>query len=362
MVTFKACLNSRQFKFVVSNMETCFLKKLVVIFSLLMLSACVTTGVKNTSAPVVVEKVKSFEPVRNTTERDNDLLNQRISQLGAAQTITGDDEYLLGSGDVIEITVFQVKELNKQVRVNGKGTIILPLVGSVDVLGKSVAQVEEDLKEKLARDFLQDPQVGIFISEYRSQQITVMGAVQQPNVYNVRKSRSIFEMLSMAGGITEKASDKLRVRLNRKDEFGQLKQINLVLSMDEMLKGSEQAHSLRLNGGDSVLVPDAGVVFVEGAVNKPGAFKLEGDVNVVKAIALAGGIPWEAKSKSVQVVRQVNGEPVAVSVDVDAIKEQKEEDVLLQDGDIVVIGYDVRKRAFSGFFKTFGSIFGYSLN
>jgi len=315
------------------------------------------------SKPTTVQTIERFETKEESISDKNKALNQQIIQLGVMNKSQDDaGEYLLGSGDVIDITVFQVEDLNTSVRVNGKGSIILPLVGSIDVEGRSVADVETDLKQRLERDFLQNPQVGIFISEYRSQQITVMGAVDQPNVYNVRKSRSIFEMLSMAGGVTEKASDKIRVRLNKKDDTGQIKQVNLVLSMEDMLKGNEQAHSLRLAGGDSVLVPDAGVMFVEGAVKKPGAYKLEGNVNVLKAIALAGGIPWEAKSRSVQVVRQISGKPVAVTVDVEAIKEQKAKDVLLQDGDVVVVGYDTAKRAFSGFFKTFGSIFGYSLN
>lgn len=342
----------------------------VFLISTFILTACSTPS-------RLAEPASSFEDAKKSGMNSSDIgsdakaslsndklaLNQQILQSAAQQKgLPTDADYLLGTGDIIEITVFQVDELNTKARVNAKGTIILPLVGTIAVAGRSVEDVETELVANLSKDFLQNPQVSVFIEEYRSQQITVMGAVQNPNVYNVRKSRSIFELLSMAGGITEKASDKVRVRLNRVDETGKLKNVNLVLSMQEMLKGSDEAHSLRLIGGDSILVPDAGVVFVEGAVKKPGAYKLEGQVNVLKAIALAGGVPWEAKSEGVKVVREINGRPVSVEVDVEAIKVQKGDDILLQDGDVVVVGYDTTKRAFSGFFKTFGSIFGYSLN
>ena len=338
-------------------------RNLLFLLFLVLITACST----NSSIPASI--ADDFDEAGISDDAEENLkssqlteFNERIAFLGSSSQ-SGDDinEYLLGPGDVIEITVFQVDELNTKARVNGNGDIILPLLGMIKVAEKSVAQVEREIVDALAKDYLQNPQVGIFIDEYRSQQITVMGAVVEPNVYNVRQSRSIFEMLSMAGGITEKASDKMRVRLNRKDEIGQQKQINLVLSMQELLKGSDQAHMLRLQGGDSILVPEAGVIFVEGAVKKPGSYKMDGDVNVLKALALAGGIPWEAKN-NIQVIREVDGRPVAVTVDIEAIKDQEEEDIILEDGDVVVVDYNLGKRAFTGFFKTFGSIFGYSLN
>lgn len=330
-------------------------KTAVIPLALFMLFA-VLTGCASSSA----KKVDSFD--RGQASR-SDNLNQKIIQSAAQAGAVEAKEYLLGAGDVIEITVFQVSELNTKARVNGRGQIILPLLGSIEVEGKSVAAVEDLLIQRLAADFLQNPQVSVFTDEYRSQQITVMGAVESPNVYSVRQSRSIFEMLSLAGGVTDAASDTLRVKTRQLDsETGEYVNLNLVLSMDQMLEGVDSVSTLRLSGGDSVLVPEAGVVYVEGAVKKPGAYKMEGETNVLKAIALAGGIPWEAKGSSIQVVRQINGKPQAVSVNLASIRSQRDDDVVLKDGDVVVVGYSVPKRAISGFFSTVGSIFGYSLN
>ena len=123
----------------------------------------------------------------------SDEINKQIVS-SAAQRNTGfsDSEYYLGAGDVLALTVFQVEELNTKVRVNGRGEIILPLLGTVDVKGKTVSDAEEVNVKKLAQDYLQDPQVSVFVEDYRSQLIAVMGAVSKPDVYSIRQSRSIF--------------------------------------------------------------------------------------------------------------------------------------------------------------------------
>jgi polysaccharide export outer membrane protein len=280
-----------------------------------------------------------------------------------ASAKTNDLVYYLGAGDILELTVFQVEDLNKKVRVNGRGEIILPLLGTIDVQGRSLAEVEAIIVAKLAADYLQNPQVSLFVEEYRSQQITVMGAVLKPDVYSVRQSRSIFEMLSLAGGLSPSASDTIRVNTTQTNsETGKPSKQNLLLSVKALLEGAETASFMRLRGGDSILVPEAGVIFVEGAVDKPGSYKMEGDTNVLKAIAMAGGIPWSGKQNKVQVIRSIGGTPQAIDINLTKVREQQSDDVSLQDGDIVVVSFSSSKRFISGFFRTAGQIFGYRLN
>ncbi len=291
-------------------------------------------------------------------------LNQTITSTAVlASAKTNDRIYYLGAGDILELTVFQVEDLNKKVRVNGRGEIILPLLGTIDVQGKTLTEVESIIVAKLAADYLQDPQVSLFVEEYRSQQITVMGAVLKPDVYSVRQSRSIFEMLSLAGGLSPTASDTIRVNTTQTDsETGKTSKQNLLLSVKALLEGGEAASFMRLRGGDSILVPKAGVIFVEGAVDKPGSYKMEGDTNVLKAIAMAGGIPWSGKQGKVQVIRSIGGTPQAIDINLTKVREQQSDDVTLQDGDIVVVSFSSSKRFISGFFRTAGQIFGYRLN
>ena len=323
-------------------------------FILFFTSAC------STSSGVKVED--SFPS--NVTDDSQVEINKQIANSAVLKNVESlDDVYYLGAGDVLELTVFQVEELNTKVRVNGRGEIILPLLGKLNVKDQSVSDVEETIRSKLEADFLQDPQVSLFIEDYRSQQITVMGAVESPNVYSVRQARSIFEMLSLAGGLTESASDQIRVKTTQiNGETGQPITQDLILSVEKLLAGVEQTSYLKLSGGDSVFVPNAGVVFVEGAVKKPGSYMMEGETTVLKAIAVAGGVPWSGKEGSVQVIRDISGEPHAIDVNLHKVRNQREDDVILQDGDIVVVDHSASKRFLTGFFRTAGQIFGYNIN
>lgn len=311
------------------------------------------------------KKSSSIDAFNKADSGQQSKINQRIAN-SALQNKAGDTAnnlYLLGAGDILELTVFQVEALNTKVRVNGRGEVILPLLGTVSVKDKSVAEVESHIAALLEEDYLQNPQVSLFIEEYRSQQIPVMGAVHNPDVYSIRQSRSIFEMLSLAGGLKEEASDQIRVTTTQSDpETGELVKRNLILSVKRLLAGAEEASYLRLSGGDSILVPQAGVIFVEGAVEKPGSYAIESETSVLKAIALAGGVPWEGNQGNVQVVREVAGETLAMNVDLAKVRSQKADDVVLRDGDIVIVAYSGPKRFISGFFETAGRIFGYSIN
>jgi len=329
-----------------------FLKNVLLAFFILFVASACTTSPTNTSFPSVESSTSSVD------------LNKQISNSAVLKNIeTLDDVYYLGAGDVLELTVFQVEELNTKVRVNGKGEIILPLLGKLSVKDQSVSDVEEVIRAKLEADFLQNPQVSLFIEEYRSQQITVMGAVESPDVYSVRQARSIFEMLSLAGGLTEAASDKIRVKTSQLNpETGEVVDHDLILSVEKLLEGSEHASLLRLSAGDSIFVPDAGVIFVEGAVKKPGSYVMEGETTVLKAIAVAGGVPWSGKEGNVQVIRDIAGEAHAIEVNLHNVRSQKGDDIVLSDGDIVMVSHSATKRFLSGFFRTAGQIFGYNLN
>ncbi|MBX2846815.1 MAG: SLBB domain-containing protein [Acidiferrobacterales bacterium] len=300
----------------------------------------------------------------SATDTNQTGTNQQIMQSAARATLVNDDlDYYLGTGDVLELNVFQVPELNKKVRINERGNIVLPMLGILAVQGLTIPELEERLTEKLEADFLQNPQVSVFVDEYRSQQITVMGSVKNPNVYSVRQSRSVFEMLSLAGGVTDEAGDLIRVETLQVDpQTGQAVTQNLVLSLSKLLQGADQAANLRLNGGDSLMVPEAGVVFIEGAVEKPGSYKLTGETTVWKAITLAGGVPWEGKQSRIEVIREIAGEPIAIDVNLNEIRNQESEDLILKDGDIIVVSYNIARRAVSGFFRAAGRIVGYSLN
>jgi len=301
-----------------------------------------------------------------TQKQDEEFvsLNEKIAQ-GAAMVKQSPaaQVYSLGTGDLLELTVFRVPELNRKVRVDAGGQIMLPLLGTLDVGGLSVGQAESLIADKLAADYLQNPQVSLFVEEFRSQEITVMGAVDKPDVYSVKRARSIFEMLSLAGGLTRNAGDLIRVKTKQLDpESGQLESIDLIMSLNKLLAGDGPAANFMLAAGDSILVPEAGFVTVEGAVEKPGSYKMNGETNVIKAVALAGGIPWTGKQKSIRVIRNVADELVVIDVDLREVRDQPNNDIVLQDGDVVSVSHSPTRRAVAGFFRAAGQILGYRIN
>lgn len=122
----------------------------------------------------------------------------------AAATHT-DEEYRLGAQDLLQISVFGVPELSREVRVNSNGLISLPLIGAVRAGGQTIPQVEQEIAAKLAERYLQDPQVSVFVKEFTSQRVTLEGALKQPGIYPLVGATTLLQAVAMAGGTTQLA-------------------------------------------------------------------------------------------------------------------------------------------------------------
>ncbi|MFT5717138.1 MAG: polysaccharide export outer membrane protein [Oleiphilaceae bacterium] len=302
---------------------------------------------------------------RSQSSMKQDLNEQIRSAALLGQPSDGSDLYVLGAGDLVEVSVFRIEDLNRTVRINGDGEMFLPLLGILKVKGLSLPVAEQLIADKLSADYIQNAQVSLFVKEYRSQEVTVMGAVNKPDIYKITRSRGVVEMLSLAGGVSEQAADTIRVSSTVLDkETGLPVKRNFVLSINGLLSDREALAGIRLKGGDAVFVPEAGVVYVEGSVKNPGAYKMTGDVTVLQALSLAGGPKWESDQSSVRVVRDLNGVANAVRIDLNKVRNQKSDDLVLQDGDIVIVDYGQVKQVVSGFLNGVRSFvgFGYRIN
>ncbi len=325
---------------------------LCTLLSIVAITGC--SGKKGTISEEALE-LQQVQAQREKTESLNRQLSTVADQLRMS---AGQNEYLLGSGDVLDIAVFQVEELNKTVRVNGRGSIILPLLGEIQVAGLTARAAEQQLVQGLT-EFLHDPQISVFVAEYRSQEISVLGAVQEPGIKSVTRSRTLLEILTLAGGITEKAGSQIYVQTTDVDpDTQQSLARNTIIELRQLLSTPE--YNLVLKGGDTVFVPKAGTVFVEGAVNNPGAFPLEVETTVLKIIAQAGGPKYEAIEDKVQIIRQDgddDGKPDIITINLDEVRESGQNDVVVQDGDIVVVGINSFKRGMRGFWRGFTGLF-----
>lgn len=331
------------------------LSLVLVVWAACLLAACGGSGTKVDADVSRAEFQREVEE-RQQQERVNEQLLAAVGSMEVGDEYAY-EEYKLGPGDVIEVAVFQIEELNTTERVSGRGAIMLPLLGAIEVGGKTARDVELQLEEKLGAEYLQDPQVSVFVTEFKSQRITVMGSVKNPDVYSVDRPRSLVEMLSMAGGLTNEASDRIYATRNVVDEdTGQREVQSVVVNLNEILRDpNPEQYLIVMRGGDSIFVPKAGVVFVEGAVERPGAFAVEGEMTVLKALSQAGGAKWEARQEGIEVFR--TGVPQPYLVNVDAIRANQAPDLELEDGDIVVVHYSGAKRTWSGFWKGLSGVF-----
>ncbi len=299
---------------------------------------------------------QSLETARDTNERIRNLAT-------AAQTKQG--EYVIGSGDLLRIEVFDVPELSREVRVGESGYVSLPLLpAKVRTGGLTSFQVEEKIAELLqANGLVSRPQVTVFVKEQRSQPITVIGAVRRPMVFQAVRQTTLLEVLSEAGGIAEDAGAVVIVTRQPSipgagDSAGSgnsaggtpAPPLVFTINLNDLLGGGSTQFNLPLLGGDVVSVPRAGIVYVVGAVDRPGGFVLQNDreqMTTLKVLALAGGLKGTAKPHQAVILRKTgdSGQRQEVAVNLTKVLARKAEDVRLHPSDILFVPDSAGKKA-----------------
>jgi len=237
-------------------------------------------------------------------------------------------DYIIGPDDLIEINVYQVDELKRILRVSSSGFIKLPLAGKIKVSGLTAPELEAELSKRYYK-YLQEPVVSVFIKEFRSQRITVLGAVKKPQVHTVRNQNSLLDMLTLSGGLTNDAGEICYVRRDSE---------TIVINLDELLIAGNTQLNIPVFAGDIIHFPVGGVLFVNGAVKAPGSFPVKGKLTLTEAISMAKGFNSVAIKSGVKVYRDTGKEKRdVIPVNYDAILAQKAPDILLQDKDIVIV-------------------------
>ncbi len=136
----------------------------------------------------------------------------------ASGAYEGATDYRIGAMDLLQISVFGVEDLDKEVRVNSNGQISLPLVGGIMAGGRTIPELEAQLAKKYADGFLQNPQVSVFVKEYSSQRITLEGAVKKPGIYPITGRTSLLQAIALAEGVDDKIADLGGIVLMRQVE------------------------------------------------------------------------------------------------------------------------------------------------
>jgi polysaccharide export outer membrane protein len=292
------------------------------------------------------------EPVTKPVSEVASETNERIAQLTMASDVK-QGEYVIGSGDLLAVEVFDVPELSREVRVNETGYISLPLMPSkVRATGLTQFQLQDKLAELLqSNGLVSTPQVTVSIKEQHSQPITVIGAVKNPMVIQALRKTTLLQALSQAGGISDDAGSTVIVSrpatdpADAADPNAASKPAapqNFTINLADVLEAGDARFNIPLEGGDVVSVPRAGIIYVVGAVQKPGGFLLQNDLDkmtMLKMISLAGGTTTTAKLKNAVILRKDpdTGKRDQVPVDLNKVLHLKTQDVQLQANDILFV-------------------------
>jgi len=269
-----------------------------------------------------------------------------------------DPNYVLGPEDVITIDVFNLPELQKmEVRVANDGLVALPLIGRLQAAGLTAEQFRQELAEKWGENYLQDPQVTVFVKEFKAKPVSVIGAVEKPGLYPLTGQRTLIEMLSMAGGFGKKGTSPAgsTVLITRKSGFKDMLPVDgmhvrgpdqIEIDLNRLLYTRDETLNIDIKPLDIISVSKADVVYVTGAVRKPGGFVLEDrpTMTVLQAVAVAEGLTPTAAKKSVRILRtNQDGSKTEVPLNLGKILRGKAQDATLAANDILFVP-DSRKK------------------
>ena len=210
------------------------------------------------------------------------------------------NEYRLGPGDIVKISVYGNPDLATETEVSQGGKISFPLVGEVAVGGLTRGEAERAISESLGKGgFVPNAYVNMLVSQYRSQQVSVVGEVNKPGNYAINKASSVTELLAMAGGITAKGSSVIAVI--RKDSKGGT--VRQEIDTRKLFAGSDAAN-VRITQDDVIYVPAMPVFYIYGEVRQPGSYPLAPDMTVRQALSVGGGLTVRGTERGVRLDRK----------------------------------------------------------
>lgn len=247
-------------------------------------------------------------------------------------------EFKIGAKDLLEISVFGLEELNRTVRVSEEGKISLPLLGEIQVGGLTKTELEKKLSQLLEEEYLQNPQVTVFIKEYQSKRVFMLGAVGKPGPYELLGRQTLLHLISQAGGLTNDAGDEIIIIRKLQDGTN----TSFRIPIDDLILEGDTELNIPLEPDDIVNIPadKAVFVYVFGQVRNPGALEVKKSnmPTLLRAIAQAGGFTDRA-SKSGVIIKRIDqeGKETQIKVNVKDIIKGKRKDIPLKENDLVYV-------------------------
>jgi len=267
-------------------------------------------------------------------------------------------EYVLGPNDEVSILSVDVEGLtDKPIRINTSGDINIPQVGKIHVVGMTVGQLEQEITKRMEK-YYKAPDITVMVTALKSQPVTVIGLVHNPNTYQLEGRKTLVEVLAMAGGPAQEASSY--VTITRQKENGRIP-LPTVKADDEssvstvevnwraIQDGLQPQNNIQILPYDVISVRRAPIVYAVGQLNQQGKFALtERDrVSIKQLIAWAGGKTPTAASKNAKIIRPSGATVTEVAVNLDDVMSGKAKDIQLQAEDILFVPESSKKRIFN---------------
>jgi polysaccharide biosynthesis/export protein len=251
---------------------------------------------------------------------------------------TPSTEYRVGPGDVLEVTVLDNQEVSRTPTVQTSGVIALPLLGEVEVGGLTVAEIQRKLTTLLARDYLVNPQVEVRVKDYQSQFVTVVGEVNTPGRKPLRGRTRLVDLLVEAGGFTPRASGDIMITRQEGAFDGGGNTLRMSLSRGALTPQDQVNLEVVLKNGDLITAVQKYYVTVEGEVNKPGRYPIEGELTITGAVSTAGGLTrFGSNDVKVRRVDPQTGQTRIIDVDLKDVRNGKKPDLALLPNDVITV-------------------------
>ena len=278
-------------------------------------------------------------------------------------------DYLLGPGDLLEISVFGVDDFNREARVSSSGSITVPFLGRITAEGITGAELEEALTRLIIeKDLIRNPQVSVFIKEYRSQPVYILGAVNQPGQYMITRWFTILDAVTLAGGLKSQIAENYalvqRRRTSARKERSEDRPADsqeshpeiLRVDLRGLLEEGDIAMNIPIVGGDIIQIPERKVeiFYVVGDVGRAGAYEFprddERELMATQALAWAGGPGKTANMKGGTLIRyDDSGQLTTIAINFQNIIKGKEPDFAVHPRDVIFIPGSIAKTLGYGF-------------
>jgi polysaccharide biosynthesis/export protein len=254
-----------------------------------------------------------------------------------------DDRYRIGPGDVLDIRIYNRPQLSREaVRVEGNGMIRMPLI-ETEIKAACITEGElaKEISTRYAR-YYKNLQVDVFIREYHSQQVAIIGAVNDQSRFELQRRVRLLELLTYAKGPSTKAGQTINIvhstatsPCNQTDESDEATAFSSY-KLSDVLQGDPKSNPY-LEAGDIVTIPEADQVYVVGNVFMPLTIALKEPITLTRAIAMAGGLKQDTRKDKIRVLRQEPGTSIRkeILVDLYAIEKKRSEDLALAPNDII---------------------------